>query len=89
MSESKLPDSLSKHIQPINDGNWDESVGAMQNYLTLLKKHAELNADKASEELAENEEDLEAIKQKRRKRRNYGTRTGIVLEDGTDTHVEG
>ena len=88
MSEKTIRESLSKHIQPVNESEWDESVGAMQNYLTLLKKHAELQAEEANETLAENEADLEALKKKRQKRRNYGTRTGIVLDDGTDTHFE-
>ena len=42
----------------------------------------------AQEKLEEHEEDMDALKKKRRKRRNYGTRTGIVLEDGTDTNFE-
>lgn len=88
MSETNLSDSLNSHIKPLNDSNWDESVDAMHNYLTLLKKHAEIKAEKAEEQLAEHEEDLENLKQKRRKRRNYGTRTGIVLQDGTDTNIE-
>ena len=88
MSKSTLSESLSSHIKPVNTGNWDDSVDAMHNYLTLLKKHAEMKTDEAEEQLAEHEEDLEALKANRRKRRNYGTRTGIVLEDGTDTHIE-
>ncbi|MEM9951702.1 MAG: hypothetical protein AAFV93_03290 [Chloroflexota bacterium] len=88
MSNTSLSESLSNHIKPIGDSQLDESVDAMQNYLTLLKKHAESNAELAEEKLAEHEEDLDALKKKRRKRRNYGTRTGIVLEDGTDTHFE-
>ncbi len=88
MSKSTISESLSSHIKPLNAGNWDDSVDAMHNYLTLLKKHAELKTEAAEEQLAEHEEDLKELKQKRSKRRNYGTRTGIVLEDGTDTHID-
>ena len=88
MSKSNLSESLSNFIKPVEDSQWGESVDAMHNYLTLLKQHAESNAEVAEEKLAEHEADLEALKKKRRKRRNYGTRTGIVLEDGTDTHFE-
>lgn len=35
--------------------------------------------------LAQMSEELDALKAKRRKRRNYGTRTGIVLDDDTPT----
>lgn len=80
--------NLGSQIKPLGDGNWDSSVGAMKNYLTLLKKHAEIKTEKAQETLEEHQEDMDALKKKRAKRRNYGTRTGIVLEDGTDTNSE-
>lgn len=88
MSESTDHNSLSDHIKPIKNDNWGASVNAMHDYLSVLKEHAERKAEVAEEKVAEREEDLEAMKAKRRKRRNYGTRTGIVLEDGTDTHFK-
>ncbi|MGB7340058.1 MAG: hypothetical protein WBC91_14275 [Phototrophicaceae bacterium] len=88
MSESNEVNALSLHIKPLDNSNWGESVNAMHDYLAVLKEHAGRKAEAAEEKVAEREEDLEAMKLKRRKRRNYGTRTGIVLEDGTDTHFE-
>lgn len=38
--------------------------------------------------LAQMSEELDALKAKRRKRRNYGTRTGIVLDDDTPTQID-
>ncbi|MGJ3240358.1 MAG: hypothetical protein ACFE0Q_16745 [Anaerolineae bacterium] len=87
MSNSTTTNNLTSHIQRPDTSQWDESRDAMQNYLSLLKQHAEQKSEKAEEQLAVHEEDLEQLKLKRRKRRNYGTRTGIVLQDGTDTNI--
>lgn len=86
--ESSLTDTLKNRIQPLDKSQWDDSVDAMHNYLTLLKKHSEVKAEAAQEKLEEHEEDLEALKKRRRKRRNYGTRTGIIMDDGTDNSFE-
>lgn len=88
MSETNLSSALQNQIKPVANENWDNSVDAMHNYLTLVKKHAETKAEMAQEKLEEHEEDMDALKKKRRKRRNYGTRTGIVLQDGSDTSFE-
>jgi len=85
---SSITEALQNRIQPVDNSNWENSVGAMHDYLTLLKKHAEIKAEKAQEKLEEHEEDLEVLKKKRRKRRNYGTRTGIIMEDGSDNSFE-
>lgn len=85
MSNSSLANSLADRIKPVEDSQWGDSVEAMHNYLTLVKKNAEIKAEKAEEKAEEHQEDLDALKQKRRKRRNYGTRTGIALENDTST----
>lgn len=87
MSDSKSG-SLSNHIKPLNDSKWDDSVGAMHNYLTLVKKHAEKKAEVADEQVAEHEKDLKDLKTKRSARRNYGTHTGIALQAKTDDEAE-
>lgn len=79
-NSNSLSQSLADKLQPLEDSKWESSVDAMHNYLTLLRKHAEIKAEKAQEMLSEHEEDLDALKKKRRKRRNYGTRTGIIME---------
>ncbi len=88
MSEIDLTSALKNQIKPVANENWDNSVDAMHNYLTLLKQHAEAKTELAKEKLEEHEEDMDMLKKKRRKRRNYGTRTGIVLQDGSDTSFE-
>lgn len=88
MSEQKETPNLQNQIKPLSGGSWDSSVGAMHDYLTLLKKHAETKTEMAQEKLDEHEEDMDALKKSRAKRRNYGTRTGIVLNDGSDTNHE-
>ena len=87
-TETTLSQALQNHIKPIENSQWDSSIDAMQNYLTLVKHHAEKKSEIAQEKLEAHEEDLELLKQKRRKRRNYGTRTGIVMEDGSDNRFE-
>ncbi|MEL6310027.1 MAG: hypothetical protein AAFV98_19185 [Chloroflexota bacterium] len=79
-NSSSLSKSLASQLQPLEDSKWESSKDAMHNYLTLLRKHAEMKAEKAQEMLAEHEEDLDELKKSRRKRRNYGTRTGIIME---------
>lgn len=89
MSDSKSSDSLSNHIKPLNESKWGDSVDAMHNYLTLLKKHAEMKTEVAEGQLAEHEKDLKNLKQQRSIRRNYGTHTGIALQAKTEDEEAG
>lgn len=67
----------------------EELVSTMQSYLEAHRQHAAKRKDAALEKAESLEEELDVIEQRKRKRRNYGTHSGIVIKSsagaGEDT----
>lgn len=56
-----------------------ELIDTMQNYLEAHREHATKRKDAALEKVETLEEEISTIEKRLRKRRNYGTHSGIAI----------
>lgn len=76
-------DVTANSVNAYPDGEWDELVDAMHDYLGALQEQATIRKEEALEEMEKTEEKFAEFEKKRKKRYTYGTRTGIITKGQT------